>query len=100
MIETRKLVEGIINDIIKNVPNKDLKAELDRREKELHKEKPKQRRFLDTAKLRKVCHEFINSVEMDGKDADTNYELWIFEVAMETVFEEGVLEWIREKMHP
>ena len=71
-----------------------LKAELERREKEAkQKAKPQQLEELNLARLRKICQDYIDEVERDAwASEDTRH--YIYEIALETVFGEDVFNWV------
>ena len=58
-------------------------------------EQPKQLETVDLQKLIEICQDYINFIDNDEKyHEDNDYDHYIFEVAMETVFGKDVWKFI------
>lgn len=60
--------------------------------------KPNQLETVDLQKLRDICQKYINFIDCDDEYyEDNDYEHYIFEVAMETVFGKDVWKFINSR---
>jgi hypothetical protein len=61
-------------------------------------EKPKVLEFPDISRLVKICQEYMDFVDNDEEYyEDNNYDHYIFEEAMATIFGERVFDFINER---
>ena len=83
---------------LKDISTAYLQAELDRRlGVELAVQKPEILVFPNITALQIICQEYIDAIETDV-DLQEDYDHYIFETAMETVFGEGVWEYVNFKL--
>jgi len=77
--------------------DKELRAELQRREEEIRKKtKPKTLTGIDWEELIDICEKYIDDLDKQGWVDDDMYH-YIFETAIETVYGKPIWAWIREK---
>lgn len=61
-------------------------------------EKPKQLEQINLYELRKICQEYIDFIDNDEEYyEDNDFDQYIFEKAMETIFGENVFEYINKR---
>ena len=66
--------------------------------KEFRKEKPKQLETIDLEMLRNICQEYIDFVDNDDVYYnDNDYDHYIFETALTTIFGNDIFEYINKR---
>jgi len=64
----------------------------------MSKEKPQQLKEINLDKLKRICQEYIDFVDNDEEYyEDNDYDHYIFEQAMKTVFGEDVFDYINTR---
>jgi hypothetical protein len=64
----------------------------------MSKEKPQQLKEVNLDKLKRICQEYIDFVDNDEEYyEDNDYDHYIFEQAMKTVFGEDVFDYINTR---
>lgn len=61
-------------------------------------EKPKQLETIDLEALKEVCNDYINFIDSEDYHEDNDFDHYIFEAAMETVFGKDVWKYINSKI--
>lgn len=78
---------------------KDLEKQKEKIEKQIEKirvgEKPKKLEKIDWSKVIQYCVEYIDEVEENGGDDDSEH--YLYEVVIEAVFGEKVWDWINDQ---
>lgn len=80
--------------MLENISTRELEKESERQTRE---EKPRSIDNPDITRLQNICCEYINDLASDGY-VDEDYEQYIFEAAMETVFGKDVWKFINDKL--
>jgi hypothetical protein len=60
--------------------------------------KPVQLNEVNLVMLRSICQEYIDELESDNEYIDDDFEHYIFETAMKTVFGKDVFKWINQNI--
>lgn len=84
--------------MLDNFTDEQLQEELERRQKIKEEiKKPKQLETLDLEPLRKLCQGCIDCLARDGYVSE-DYDHYVYETAMETVFGKNVWEWVNSRL--
>jgi hypothetical protein len=85
-------------DVIQSFTDDDLKAELERRERERAAgAKPRELELQTWGEVQKMCLDYIDEIDKNGW-VDDDLEHYIFEGAMSATFGPDVWGWINKKL--